>query len=235
MRRFCSVLGYDILFQFRNGFYHAYLFLTVLYVILLRFIPLPERGDFLVLLLFMDNCVLGFFFVGGLMLLEKNDNLFQSLFITPLRQGEYLLSKAVSLGLISLVSSLILQLATMGIPERWFLFSMGILLSSSMFTLLGIAIGSVSSSINDYFARSILPSLVLALPLLPFFGITLWTPFLVFPTTASLLLLQTSYQEIPTGFAFYALLFLLLSNAVVWHWAMSRFKGHILLQKKVRL
>ena len=95
--RFTSALKYDLKFQIRHGFYYAYAFVVTFYLIALLNIPLGIREWVTTLVIFSDTSVLGFFFVGSIILLERGQGTLNTLFVTPIRLHEFLLSKSLSL------------------------------------------------------------------------------------------------------------------------------------------
>jgi len=101
--RLTAALTYDIRLQFRHYFYYAYLIVSIIYVIILRAVPLDFRQTAAVLVIFTDPSTLGFFFLGGIILLERGQKTLEGLFVTPLRVFEYMLSKILSLTLLALL------------------------------------------------------------------------------------------------------------------------------------
>ncbi|NQV49093.1 MAG: hypothetical protein HQ507_01245, partial [Candidatus Marinimicrobia bacterium] len=53
-------LKQDIRFQFRHGFYYVYAILSVIYILVLRFLPDALVHPTMILILFTDVCALGF-------------------------------------------------------------------------------------------------------------------------------------------------------------------------------
>ena len=62
-------------------------------------------------IIFSDPAALGFFFLGGLMMLERSEGVRPALAVTPLRIADYLGAKALTLTLVALCASLALYLA----------------------------------------------------------------------------------------------------------------------------
>ena len=105
MKRLAAALKSDILYQWRYGFYFIYMFMTAVFVAVIRLLPEGWRQTALILTLLSDPVLLGFFFIGGILQLERGEGLLDALFLSPLRPSEYLISKALSLALISAASS----------------------------------------------------------------------------------------------------------------------------------
>lgn len=103
-----ALLRHDLRLQWRNGIYVAYSFVIGFYVVvLLQFgAVLP---DWLVgLIIFTDPAVVGFFFLGALVMLERGEEVHAALAVTPLRAGQYLVSKVMTLTVMSVIAVVVL-------------------------------------------------------------------------------------------------------------------------------
>lgn len=182
MKRLISSIKYDILFQYRQGFYLAYGFVTLFYLILLKILPINIANLILPFILFTDVSVLGFFFVGGIILLEKQQNSLDALMVTPLTVFEYLMSKFVSLSIIATLTTVILFLSIS--KNVSFLPALLMIVWTNMFfyTFLGIGLVSKVKSVNDYFVLAVPAGLILFLPMLTYFDIIKFPIFYLLPT-----------------------------------------------------
>ncbi|MCK5691528.1 MAG: hypothetical protein KAI08_01735, partial [Bacteroidales bacterium] len=77
------LLKKEITLQWRQGFWLVYFVFTAIYVTVL--LNLPEKNRMLVslILILSDTTMLGIIFIGALVLLEKQQAVIQSLFVTP--------------------------------------------------------------------------------------------------------------------------------------------------------
>lgn len=184
--RLLYAIRFDMLFQYRHGFYLAYGFVTLFYAVVLMLLPEPVKIQVLPLILFTDISVLGFFFIGGILLLEKDQNSIEALFVTPLKAIEYLLAKYVSLSVIATVATMLLYV----LVHREFSFLPELLLivwlNMFLYTFVGIALVANVKTVNDYFVVGVPVGIVLFIPLLSHFDI--WNaPFLyLLPTLPTL-------------------------------------------------
>lgn len=190
--RLLSLIKNDIKFQVKHGFYQIYIVVTLLYIILLRIVEASFRSFIATTIIFSDPSVLGFFFIGGVVLLEKNQNIYQSIFVSPLKEEEYLISKVISFALISVISSLAIAFSINGFSFNIVLFMLGVLLTSAFFTLMGFILVSRTNTINEYLISSPLIS-ILILPMLEFLKIYSSPIFNFFPAKASLNLIYGSF------------------------------------------
>ncbi len=195
--RAAAALKYDILFQLRHGFHYAYLFIGAVYILILRGLPPEAKNLFLPVLVFTDPAVLGFFFIGGIVLLEKDQKTLESLFVTPLKILEYIGAKTVSLTFMALAVSFIISFLTTGFSFNPVLLFVGISLSSIFFILLGLIMASRFKSLNEYFVYGGLSISFIALPILDYFGIVQSPLFFFLPPTASFILIKAAYQDVP--------------------------------------
>lgn len=228
MRMLMTII-YDIRFQWRHGFYLVYLLVCSIYLIMLHFIPVQYKETVALLLTFSDPSALGLILAGGIVLLEKDQGIHDSLFVTPLRLREYLIAKAISLSIISILSAWAIHIFALGTPSSPLLFTTGVMLTSSLFTLLSIGIVVRTQSVNGFILLSQLYALPLAFPLLHFLGIGNKYMYLIFPTEGSLLLLKSMMRQLSTGEAIYAIIILSIGNAVVFYWAQYSFKRSLLM------
>ncbi|MGF7048930.1 fluoroquinolone transport system permease protein [Paenibacillus sp. DS2015] len=229
MRAMNAVLN-DIRFQWRHGLYWVYMLVCVLYLLLIHFIPAEHKETVTMLLTFSDPSALGLILAGGIVLLEKDQGIHDSLFVTPLRLLEYLLAKAISLSLLSLTAAWVIHIFSLGVPVAPIRFSLGVFLTSVLFSLLSIGIVVRTRSINGFILLSQLYSLPFVIPLFGFFGIGRKELYFLFPTEGSLLLLQSSYRYVSLWETVYALVILLLASVGVFYWAYRSFQQKILLK-----
>lgn len=101
----------DMRFQARYGFYFLYAVLTVIYIIILFALPESWEEKAAAILIFSDPASMGLFFMGAIVLLEKNQHTTCALAVSPVHAAEYVIAKVSSLSAISLVVAAILALS----------------------------------------------------------------------------------------------------------------------------
>ncbi|MFS0727439.1 ABC transporter permease [Paenibacillus sp. 1P07SE] len=208
------LLRFDVRFQVRHRFYSVYLVIIACYIGLLHTLPDTMTDKALVLLTFSDPSALGLLFAGGIILLERAQGVWDSLFATPIRLGEYLLAKCLSLGLLSLSAAFAIHVPVNGLPASTFYYTTGVVLTSCFFTLLGIAAALASRSINGFLIRSQAYALVFAAPLLGYLDMYRTPLYKLLPTEGSLTLIGGAVHRITPGEGAYAISALLLWIAV---------------------
>lgn len=170
--RLLLVIKNDIRYQVRYGFYFIYFLLTVVYILILHQINDPVIKSLVgTLIILSDPAVLGYFFIGGIWLLEKEEGLHSYTAIAPLKNSEYVLSKIISLGFVSTFSAIIIT----GITMSWvnlLVLTGTVFLSSCFFTLIGLLLATLAKTVNSYLMISVPPALLLLSPsVLSLFGI----------------------------------------------------------------
>jgi fluoroquinolone transport system permease protein len=225
-----SLLIFDIKFQFRHGFYYAYLFVSAVYILLLRFIPGGYRTYAATIMVFSDPGVMGFFFVGGILLLERGQGILDPLFVTPLQPRAFILSKCLSLAVLAVSTSLVILLATFGFSFRALPLVVGVVLSSFIATLAGLGLAARASTLNGYLVASPLFLLPFSLPLVDYLGLFPSALFYVLPGKASLVLIDGAFGR-GTGLEMvYAAFNLVVWSGLAYYWAGGVFYRSILLK-----
>ncbi len=229
-RRLAAALRQDVRLQWRYGFWLAYALVSAGYVVGLGLLPSAWIERATVLVVFSDPAVLGFFFVGGLMLLERGEHTLRGCFASPLRIEEWLLSKALSLTLLASVASLAVALPLSGSVVRPGLLLAAVVPTSLCFVLLGIAVGTRSSTVNRYLLGGGLSCLPLMIPLLAPLGIADSWAFDLLPSGASLDLLDAALgiTQLAPGALLVRELVLLVWIVGMFAWARAWMHRHVL-------
>jgi fluoroquinolone transport system permease protein len=222
-----AMLRWDARLQVRYGFYAVYAVVTVLFGLGLSGLPESVRTATLVMVLFADPGFLGFYFVGALVLFEKNEGVLDALVTSPLSTDAYLVSKTLSLSLIAVLGALVITLFVHGPAFRpvWFLLGLG--LTTGLFVLVGFVAVARFDSLNAYFLTAILYTIPLSLPLLEHFDVVASPLFYLLPTQASLVLLGAAFETPPTWELAYAVGYLGLTVAVAYVLARRAFETHV--------
>lgn len=211
---------FDVRFQWRHGLYLVYLLVCIVYIGGLSVIPEAYLEKTLVLLTFSDPSALGLILAGGTLLLEKNQGILNNLFATPVKALEYVIAKCFSFSCLSLCAALVIHLSSAGWPASFIQFLLAIVLTSSFFTLLGVAAAIKSRSINSFLIWSQLYALVFILPVLGYLGWFTTSLYALLPVKGTLMLLQGAFQPL-SGSDFIYSVFLLLIWIGIAGWRVS--------------
>ena len=158
MTRLISTIRWDIQLQIRNGFYYVAAFMAVFLIGVLWTLSDEVLSSLLPALVFENIFIGTFFFMAGLLLLEKGEGTLEGLITTPLRQGEYLLSKLITLTLLAVLESLVVIIVVYGLGFNILLMILGIVLLGTLYALLGFILVIRYDSINSF----LLPAIVFA-------------------------------------------------------------------------
>ena len=211
MSRFSSAVRLNLILQLRYGFYYAAAFVVALWAALL--IPLPGATLAVAtpLVVFVELAGIGYYFVAGIVLFEKDEKTLYALVPTPLRFSEYLGSKLATLTLLALAASLTVVVAGYGTGFDAALLILGVALISLVSLLAGFITVLPFDSISRYLIPSQLPLTIMVLPLVPFLGIWQSPIFYLLPTHGALLLLGAAFgADTATWHLLYAVLYGLL-------------------------
>lgn len=225
-----SIIG-DVFLQMKYGFYAVYAFITIVYIILLKQLPDKFLGIILPFIIFSDPSVLGFYFISGLVLLEKGERTLMYLISTPLRTREYLWSKMISLTLLSVATSLTIMIFSYGLKFNLSIFILGVALTSFLFILIGFISVAKFPTINEYILSSIIYIVILCLPLIDHFGLFKSLAFYIFPTQASLLLIRGAFGGLEAWQILYSVLYLTIWISLAYKLALKSFYRFIILKK----
>lgn len=163
--RFMGALKTDTKFQYKQGFYAVYILLTIMYLVIIQKIPQGVIKEYAVpLIVFSDPSFVGFFFIGGIVMLEKQQGIIDLLAVTPLSPKEYLISKSVSLGILAVIASLMIAIAAHKGGTNIVLLIISVFLTSVFFTLYGFIVAAGCRTINQYFVKMVPYMLIALLP-----------------------------------------------------------------------
>jgi fluoroquinolone transport system permease protein len=219
----------DLRLQWRQGLWLAYAFVCLAYVLVLQLFDPPLRGLLATLVVFSDPSVLGFFFIGGVMLLERSEGSLHAAFASPLRVQEWVAAKLISLTTLGLVASFAIALPLcMGCVRPLFVVA-SVVPTSTCFMLVGIVAGTRFATVNRYLLGGGLLSAPLLLPMLAPLGVIDTPVFDLLPAGASLELLDVGLGRARprVGAIAGALTVLAVWNLLLWRWACAWMRRHV--------
>ena len=206
MHRLAATVRLDLRLQMRNGFYYAVAFVLACWFVVLTRLPAIDWGYVLPAVVFGNLVMINFYFVAGLVLLEKGEGTLEAQVVTPLASWEYLASKALTLAALAVVEQVVIVWSAYGGGFAAGPLVAGIVLAGVLYTLAGFLLVARYRSINEFMFPSVLFTTVLSLPLLHYFG--LWDSWLLYlhPFAAPLVLLGGAFRPIaPWEWAYGAL------------------------------
>lgn len=222
--RIYHTISQDIKFQFKYGFYFIYAVMILFYIVVTGLLPEAWKSNATAIIIFMDPAGLGFFFIGGILLLERNERVLDALFVSPLEVWEYVLSKAGSLGVISVMVGIILTLIGKGFAANLPMLVLSLFAGSAFFTFAGIITGIKARTINQYMVITLPAEVVLSIPpVLLLAGVH--SLFLeIMPTSLALRLIQYCTGDYQAAYPLLMLAGLALWSVPAFYLALGRMK-----------
>ncbi len=211
-KRLASLMKLDVMLIVRNKILLVTLVITALYAAVFQVLPETHFRTVVTILIFTDPVMLGFLFIGVMVLFEKQGNTLQALGVSPVSTSEYIASKAFTLTALALLSALLMGFAAVGFRFHLLYLIVAVVLSSILFIFLGFAGVSRVQTFNQYFIVIPLVLTPCFLPFLNYLGITDTLLWYIIPTQASLILFDAAFNpEVGLYDKIYALTYLPLS------------------------
>jgi len=186
-----------LIFQ-RNNLISMIIGITAFYVLIIYQIKDFQNVEkFITLLIYNDPALVGFIFIGISIILEKDEEVLLALFVTPLNQHIYLISRIITLSTIGFFGALAMVLTAKGTSFNLLHFSFGVFSTCVLFGLMGIFIVSYTTEILHFLLRAVPLLIFMSLPLLNYFELTDLSFLKLFPVQGGLNLIVNSYQESP--------------------------------------
>ncbi|MFA7127477.1 MAG: hypothetical protein WC182_08020 [Bacilli bacterium] len=196
MKQLIHLLKHDFLLLQRYKMIAISVIVTVFYM--LAFKGISTWGDIdklLVLIVFNDPALLGFLFIGVIVLFEKNENAIQALAVSPVKVSNYILSKAISLTLISVICCYAMAFSSKGFDFNYIHYFFATVLTTLIFSFLGFIVVARLSSFNKYIIRALGVILFLTIPFIGYFEIVNRYWFILFPTMPAINLFSLSFPN----------------------------------------
>lgn len=200
MRGLLNQVKWQLLIFHRNNLILMIIGITVGYLAIIYFLNgIGNTEKFVTLLIINDPATIGFLFVGISVILEKEQDVFSALSVTPINYHIFLIARVVALSSVSMICVWGMVLMAKGILFNPIHFSVGTFFTCVIFSFLGIFIVSRTTDILRFVLFSIPFVIVMSLPLFVYFNFTDFGLLKIFPIQGTLLLIDNSYREIPSG------------------------------------
>jgi fluoroquinolone transport system permease protein len=196
MRRLFSTIRCDIRLQQRNGFYYATIFVMAVYALglsQLHSAGAPLNLGWLLPAIVLNNLLITtFYFVGALVLLEKTEGTLAAQVISPLRAGEYLAAKVITLTALALAYNLAIVALLVGGAFAAPALLAGVGTAAALMVMAGFVAVARYDAVNEYMLPSAPWAAGLLLPLIYVLG---WDSPLLYlhPLQGPLVLMQAAF------------------------------------------
>ena len=234
MTRLLSIARWDVQLQFRNGFYYVSAAMAVFFVILLRQFPQVDWAYWWPAIITGNLTINAYYFMAGIVLLEKGEGTMEAQIVTPLRPWEILTSKVATLGLLSLFETLTIVVLVQGAQFNWFLLITAIVLYIAILALYGFIIVVRYDSISQFLLPSVIWTMGFSLPLLYYFDI--WRHWVMFihPLQAILILIQSAFTSLPAWQIVYGIGYALLWTGIAMSASLRMFHRFVVTKEGSR-
>lgn len=194
MKALLALVRWDLVTQYRHGFWIAGLVVTLTWVALLRPLSREYREIWLPCLLYVDVGSIGVGFVAGLLFFERHQGVLDAIVVTPVPTSAWLISKVLSLTLLTTVVASGLVLLTAAQAASWPRLLLSSAVVAALYTLIGFLLAVRCESLSGFLASLGVIGLPLGLPLLDYFRI--WSHPLLWlnPGQPALVLITRSFR-----------------------------------------
>ena len=230
LKRVWATMVCDVRLQTRHGFYYAAATLILFNVVILGQLPAETIAWFLPPFLVVNLLINSFYFVGGLILLEKAEGTLSVQIITPLRPAEYLLSKAITLIVLSLLENGLMIALIWGVSWTILWLLMGVIAAAGLLTCVGVMVAVRYDGINEYLLPSMIYTSLLTLPIFPYAGVGPAWVLAWHPLHGAFQLLQAPFHSIPGWQLGLGLVTSLFWLGVAWWLCGRAFYQHIIVR-----
>lgn len=228
MTTFVTALRWDVVIQARNGFYWTTAFLVLVVGGLLLAVPEDLRANaalWVPMVVAVNLQITTFFFVAGLMLLERDEGTLAALAVSPLTATGYLAARTLSLTTLAVVETLAVAWIGFDPPGAWLPMLSGMAALGIIYTASGAAMAARYGSVNAFLLPGSLVVTLLLLPLLPHFGIAPRWLFLLHPIEPPLTLIRAGYGAAGDLDLVFGLLGSVFWSVITFLWARRRVRG----------
>ena len=196
MNRFLAVLKWEVIRQYKNGFYLVSVFVLLIWIILFKQIQTSLLAGMMPMIILGNLSMTTYFFMAGLVLFEKGEGSLEAQVVTPVRSVEYLAAKVLSLSLLATVENLVITITLVGLHFNFTAFFIGTFLASVLLCLAGFLLVLRYDASNEFLIPSILYMLLLEAPIMA--GLWMQHAFFwyIHPIYGSYLILQAATQSV---------------------------------------
>jgi fluoroquinolone transport system permease protein len=190
------LLRWDVIVQARNGFYWASAFLIIVISALLLYVPEGARANaalWVPPIVAMNLQITTFFFVTGLMLLERDEGTLHALAVSPLSSSGYLAMRTCSLTGLAAAETIAIVWIGFGRSGSWSLILGGTAALGVIYTGFGAVVATRYESVNALLLPASAVVALLLLPLLPHFGLAPRQAFVLHPLEPPMTLIRAGY------------------------------------------
>jgi fluoroquinolone transport system permease protein len=220
-----TTLRWELVVQGRHHFYSVTAIVAVVWIGLLRLLPdavLAHPASVIPFFVLANLQITAFYFSAALILLERAQGITAALLTSPLRPGEHLWVKTLSLMALGTAENAVIVLFAFGPAMQWAWLLAGTAFLAALYVLLGVAVVARHTVLNTFLVPSVGWVTLCSLPLLALFGLVPHWLFAWHPMTPPLLLLEAAGRPLSLTVIAAAALGSAAWCAAAFVWARSR-------------
>ena len=232
MARVVNLLLWEVRLQARYYIYAGAGVTIGIMAGLIALLPVELPAEAVAAVIFIDAGVLGFFFVGVLVLMEKSEQTLSALSVTPTPAWTYLAARSASLTLLTVVGGFVVSILDFGGRVDLVVLALALGLTGGASVLAGLIVVAGVESLNAYLFRTAAIMIVLAVPMLAFAGLVDRWAVAIIPSHASFLLLIAAVEPESVSRAewWYSVAYLGFWLVLAWVWANRIFERRIVAE-----
>ena len=207
---FGAMLLTELKFQWRHGFIIAAAVVTIVWALLLNFLPDAQKAFWFGIVTALDVASIGLLFGFGLGMLDRNQRAVLAIRITPVHSWVLAAARIVSLSLLLTVTLFVLGLLVL----EWatvLRLSLAIVLNAVFFSTIGVTCARYFVTVNQFIIFFALSGAVWALPILYYSELVSSILWLSLPSSGGTLMLKLGFSELP-----HSTLLLAIAFQIVW-------------------
>ena len=228
MRPFLATLLLDVKLQNRNKFYAISALMVLIISVATYFAPESVYRWLIPLLAFGALQTNTFYFIAGMVLLEKSDASLSAQAVTPLSPHQYLWSKLLTLTSLTVLETGAYSAWMLGWEINWGWWIIGVVALSLIFALCGFAMVLFYQQINTFLFPSGLLILFMSLPIVSFLGLTDSSWMYAHPIQAPMTLYRAGFQSVGWPQLIYGIGISLLLILFFYRFSIVQFQKRIL-------
>ena len=223
MKRFLSIIKWEVIRQFKNGIYYASIFVLVLWILLFGFITSVSLSSLLPMIILSNLTMTTYFFMAGIMLFEKGEGSLAAQVTTPIQDWEYIAAKAISLSALATLENLIITIALTGWQFNYLPVIAGTFIAGIIFCLVGFITVIRYDSINEFLIPSIGYMFLVTLPILSVFFLNKSWIWYLHPVYGTYKLIENGFANIGPWNMVYGICIPLIAIAILGYYSMTGF------------
>jgi fluoroquinolone transport system permease protein len=229
MKALISLVKLDLKLLVKYNLLSVSIFLSITYILIFRLFDVGNYHPLVSAIVFSDPAMLGFIFIGVMVLYEKGQHTLQALSVCPVKFENYIWSKAISLTILALPVCFGIVFSAHGFYFNYFAFILAVLFSSLLFSLLGFIGVARVQTFNQYIIIIPLFFAPAIIPLLDLFDLWFHPFFYLIPTQASLLLFKASFEPISFFEWIYSIGYLAIWLIAARYLSIRAYRKHLLI------